>query len=141
MNYDYEQTDFSKAVLSGLFAGIFATFANLIFNFIFRGLTQYNPSSLINVSSIIIISVLLVTIAGILFYLFQHYIKGGNLIFRIFFIALTAVSVYYTMQVQISSDEIVAAQFQELLSGVIIILGGFIVFYVPYLFNHHEVYS
>lgn len=141
MNYDYEQTEFSKALLSGLFAGIFATFANLIFNFIFRGLTQYNPSAIINVSSIIIMSVLLVTIAGVIFYLFHHYIKGGDILFRIFFAVITVIAVYYAMQVQRSSDATISKQFQELLSGVIIILGGFIVLYVPYLFNHEKVYS
>lgn len=140
MNYDYEQTEFSKALLSGLFAGIFATFANLIFNFVFRDITQFNPSSIINVSSLIIISVLLVTIAGIIFYFFNH-IKGGGILFRVFFIALTAAAVYYAMQVQRSSDATVSKQFQELLAGVIIILGGFIVFYVPYLFYHEKVYS
>ncbi len=141
MNYDYEQTEFSKAVLSGLLAGIFATFANLIFNFVFRDITQYNPSSIINVSSIIIISVLLVTIAGVIFYFFHHYVKGGSILFRAFFLALTAIAIYYAMQVQLSSDATVSKQFQELLSGVIIILGGFIVFYVPYLFDHEKVYS
>jgi hypothetical protein len=141
MNYDYEQTEFSKSVLSGLFAGIFATFANLIYNFIFRDITQFNPSSIVNVSSIIIISVLLVTIAGVIFYLFHHYIKGGNLLFRAFFLVLTAISVYYAMQVQRSNDATVSKQFQELLAGVIIILGAFIVFYIPYLFDHETVYS
>ena len=141
MNYDYKQTEFSKSVLSGLFARIFATFANLIFNFIFRDITQFNPSSIINVSSIIIMSVLLVTVAGVIFYFFHHYIKGGGILFRVFFVALTAISIYYTMQVQRSNDATVSKQFQELLSGVIIILGGFIVFYVPYLFDHEKVYS
>ncbi len=141
MNYDYKQTEFSKSVLSGLFAGIFATFANLIYNFIFRDITQFNPSAIINVSSIIIISVLLVTIAGVIFYLFHHYIKGGGILFRVFFVVLTAIAVYYAMQVQRSSDALVTKQFQELLAGVLIILGGFIVFYVPYLFDHEKVYS
>jgi hypothetical protein len=141
MNYDYEHTEFSKAVLSGLFAGIIATFTNLIFNFAFRGITQFNPSSIINVSSIIIISVLLVTVAGVIFYLFHHYLKNGNILFRAFFIVLTAIAVYYAMQVQRSNDATVSKQFQELLAGVIIILGGFIIFYVPYLFNHEKIYS
>jgi len=141
MNYDYEQTEFSKALLSGLFAGILATLANLIYNFIFRGITEFNPSSIINVSSIIIVSVLVVTIAGIIFYLFNHHIKRGSIIFRIFFFALTVVAVYFSMQAPLSSDALVTKQFDELLAGIVVILGAFIVFYVPYLFDHEKIYS
>ncbi len=140
-NYDYEQTEFSKSVLAGLFAGIFATFTNLIFNFGYRAITEYNPSELINVSSIIMCSIVIVTIAGIIFYFLHHHVKGGAILFRVIFIILTAISVYYAMQVQRSEDAIVSKQFQELLSGTIIILGAFIVFYIPYLYNHEKVFS
>ena len=141
MNYDYEQTEFSKAVLSGLFAGIIATCASLLFNMIFRSITQFNPSAIINVSSIIIGSVLILTIAGLLFYFFQHYIKGGSILFRIFFLLLTAIAVYFSMQVQRSTDATVSKQFEELLSGIVLISGSFIIFYIPYLFNHEHIYS
>ena len=141
MNYDYEQTEFSKAVLSGLFAGIIATCASLLFNMIFRSITQFNPSAIINVSSIIIGSVLILTIAGLLFYFFQHYIKGGSILFRIFFLLLTAIAIYFSMQVQRSTDATVSKQFEELLSGIVLISGIFIIFYIPYLFNHEHIYS
>jgi hypothetical protein len=141
MNYDYEQTELSKAVLSGLFAGIMATCASLLFNIIFRGITQFNPSAIINVSSIIIGSVLILTIAGVLFYFFHHYIKGGSIVFRIFFVLITAVAIYFSMQVQRSTDATVSKQFEELLSGIVLISGAFIIFYIPYLFKHSHIYS
>jgi len=141
MNYDYKQTEFSKAVLSGLFAGIVATCANLLFNMIFRGITQFNPSAIINVSSIIMGSVLVLTIAGLLFYFFQHYIKGGSLLFRIFFLLLTAIAIYFSVQVQRSTDATVSKQFEELLSGIVLISGIIIIFYIPYLFRHEHIYS
>ena len=141
MNYDYKQTEFSKAVLSGLFAGIIATCASLLFNMIFRSITQFNPSAIINVSSIIIGSVLVLTIAGLLFYFFQHYIKGGSILFRIFFLLLTAIAIYFSLQVQRSPDATVSKQFEELLSGIVLISGIFITFYIPYLFNHEHIYS
>ena len=141
MNYDYEQTEFSKSILSGLFAGIIATWASLVFNILFRGITQFNPSAIINVSSIIIGSVLILTIAGLVFYFFQHYIKGGSILFRIFFLLLTAIAIYFSMQVQRSTDATVSKQFEELLSGIVLISGSFIIFYIPYLFNHEHIYS
>jgi hypothetical protein len=141
MNYDYEQTEFSKSVLSGLFAGIIATFASLAFNMLFRSITQFNPSAIINVSSIIIGSVLILTIAGVIFYFFQHYIKGGSILFRIFFLLLTAIATYFSMRVQRSTNAIVSKQFTELLSGIVLISGSFIIFYIPYLFNNEHIYS
>lgn len=141
MNYNYEQTAFSKSVLAGLFAGILATCANLVFNFFFRAITQYNPSALINVSSIIIISVLLLTIAGIIFYLFNQYTKAGSIFFRIFFLALSIIAVYYSMHVQRSNNALITKQFDELLAGITIISGAFIVFYIPYLYNNEKIYS
>ena len=141
MNYDYEQTDLSKSVLAGLFAGIMATCASLVFNIIFRGITQFNPSAIINVSSIIIGSVFILTIAGLLFYFFQHYMRGGSVVFRIFFLLVTCIAVYFSMQVQRSTDATVSKQFEELLSGVVLISGIFIIFYIPYLFRHEHIYS
>jgi len=141
MNYDYEQTELSKAVLSGLFAGIMATCASLLFNMIFRGITQFNPSAIINVSSIIIGSVLILTIAGVLFYFFHHYIKKGSMLFRLFFLLVTAVAIYLSMQVQRSTDATVSKQFEELLSGIVLISGAFIIFYIPYLFKNAHIYS
>jgi len=141
MNYDYEQTELSKAVLSGLFAGIMATCASLLFNMIFRGITQFNPSAIINVSSIIIGSVLILTIAGVLFYFFHHYIKKGSMLFSLFFLLVTAVAIYLSMQVQRSTDATVSKQFEELLSGIVLISGAFIIFYIPYLFKNAHIYS
>lgn len=141
MNYDYEQTDLSKSVLAGLFAGIMATCASLVFNMIFRGITQFNPSAIINVSSIIIGSVFILTVAGVLFYFFQHYVRGGSTIFRIFFLLITAIGIYYSMQVQRSTDALVSKQFEELLSGIVLISGAFIIFYIPYLFRNAHIYS
>ena len=141
MNYDYEQTELSKAVLSGLFAGIMATCASLLFNMIFRGITQFNPSAIINVSSIIIGSVLILTIAGVLFYFFHHYIKKGSMLFRLFFLLVTAVAIYLSMQVQRSTDATVSKQFEELLSGIVLISGAFIIFYIPYLFKNAHIFS
>ncbi|HVX28632.1 MAG TPA: hypothetical protein VHB70_19940 [Parafilimonas sp.] len=141
MDYNYEQTDFSKSILAGLFAGITATCVNLIFNAIYRNMTSFSPSLIINVSSIIIMSCLILTLAGILFYFFKHYLKSGGTIFRIVFGALTIVAAYYSMQVQRSSSVIISKEFDGLLTGIVLILGAFMVFGIPYLFKHHNIYS
>ena len=54
---------------------------------------------------------------------------------------LTVVAAYYSMQVQRSSNVIVSKEFQVLLTSIVIILGGFVVFGIPYLFDHDKIYS
>jgi len=141
MNYDYKQTDFSKALLSGLFAGIVATLANLAYDFFYRDITEFQLSQIINVPSIILASTLLLTIAGLIFYFFQHYIKKGSILYRIIFFILTLGCIYLSMQVQRSSDPIISNEFKWLLTGVVAILGGLAVFFIPYLFDHEDIYN
>ncbi|QEC66364.1 hypothetical protein FRZ67_03245 [Panacibacter ginsenosidivorans] len=141
MNYDYQQTDFSKALMAGLFAGIVATLANLGYDFFYRDITGFQLSQIINVASIIIASTLLLTIAGIGFYFFKHNIKKGGIIYRLIFFVLTFLCVYLSVHVQRSTDPIVSNEFRGLLTGIVIILGGLAVFFIPYLFDHDEIYS
>ena len=79
---------FSKALLSGLFAGILATLASFVFEISYRLITYYGPSDFINVSSIIFIVNLLLLIAGLLFYAFKIWFKKGDMIYIIFFLLL-----------------------------------------------------
>jgi hypothetical protein len=141
MNYDYKQTDFSKALLSGLFAGIIATLANLGYDFFYREITGFQLSQIINVPSIIMGSTLLLTVAGMGFYCFKHYIRNGGLFYKFIFILLTLFCGYLSMHVQRSADPIITNEFKWLLTGIVIILGSLAVFFIPYLFKHEDIYS
>ena len=141
MNYDYEQTDFSKAILAGLFAGITATLANLVYDFFYRDVTGFALSQIINVTSIILFSTLLLTIAGVIFHLFQHYLKNGSRIYTVVFTLLTLISVYAGMHVQRSADPVITNEFKYLFLGVIVILGALAAFFIPYLYHHNKIYS
>jgi hypothetical protein len=141
MNYDYKQTAFSKAILSGLFAGITATLANLVYDFVYRDITQFQPSTIINVPSIILASTLLLTIAGLIFHLFRHYLKRGRAIYKFLLLVLTLLCVYFSIHVQRSADPVITNQFRWLLTGVVIILGSLAVFFIPYLFDHEHIYD
>lgn len=141
MNYDYQQTEFSKAILAGLFAGIIATLLNLGYDFFYRDITGFQLSQIINVPSIIIASTLLLTIAGLFFYFFHHYLKHGGIVYRIIFLLLTLFCAYLSMHVQRSSDPVVSNNFKWLLFGVVVILGSLVVFYIPYLFDNDKIYN
>jgi len=132
MKYDYKQTDLSKAILAAVFTGYIATIINLAYDFIFRTETGFPLSQIINVSTIIFATLLILAIAGILFYFLKRYLKGGNILFTILFTGLTALSVYGAMHVNRSADTIISKEFNELLSGIVLITGLSASFFFPY---------
>ena len=139
MNHDYESTEFSKSLLAGLFAGIAATVVNLLYNFYIRRATGFSLSEIINVSTIIFISILLMTVAGLFFYLFHHYLKNGTFIYKIISVLFTLLGVYFSMTVQRSQNPLVSTEFRELLLGVVIISGVFSSFIIPYLYSSNKI--
>jgi hypothetical protein len=89
MNYDYHQSPLSKAILTSVFVGFFATIVCLIYNIIFRESTGYKPADFINVSSLIFAVNLIFLIAGLLYFFFLRSFRKGDLVFEILFGALT----------------------------------------------------
>jgi len=132
----YNEIEFEKSVMAGLFAGITATVLALIYNAYFRGYTNFSMSMIINVSSIIFALTILLTIAGIIFYEFHHFIKRGTLIFRVAALLVTAVLLFGVQYVQRTSNPVEAGQFRELLIGIIAITGFCTVFLLPFLYKH-----
>lgn len=136
MNHDYEQTEFSKSLLAGVFAGITATVLSLVFNAFFRRIIGFNLSDIINVSTLIFVLILIVTTAGIIFYFFHHYIKKGTFVFQIAAVIITLLLIASTMQIQRSANPGLSIEFRELLWGIISITGVCTVFIIPFLFKH-----
>ena len=136
MNQDYEQTELSKSVLAGLFAGITATTLSLIFNVCFRRINGFSLSAIINVSTIIFSLILVVTISGVIFYFFHHYFKNGMLIFKLGSIVFTLLLIAGAMHIQRSSDPSISKGFRELLLGIISITEVCTIFIIPFLFKH-----
>ena len=132
----YNEIEFEKSVMSGLFAGIAATVLALIYNAYFRQYTDFSLSMIINVSSIIFALTILLTIAGIIFYEFHHFIKNGTLIFRAASLLITALLLFGVQYVQRSSNPAEAQQFRQLLIGIIAITGFCTVFLLPFLYKH-----
>lgn len=139
MNHDYEPTEFSKSLLAGVFAGIAATVLGLVYNAWFREKAGFSLSEIINVSTIIFIVILMVTIAGLIFYLFHHYFRQGTILFRGAAILVTILLVAGAMQVQRSSDPLISKEFRELLLGIICITGACTIFIIPFLYKRDYV--
>src|SRR2546423_1005182 len=76
MNYEFKKFPFlTVALFAGVFTGFILGFVNLIFDLIYRGITDYSYSKIINALSIIILSVLLLLIAGLIYFFLVKYVK------------------------------------------------------------------
>lgn len=140
-NYEYPQTLLSKTLLTGVFAGIVATLINLAYDFFFRYYAKLYPSEIINVSSIIFGSMLLCTIAGIIYYFLVRYVKYGNIIYVAAFLALTIICIIESMHVNRSIDPVVNEAFRGLLLGTVVVCGLLTTFLIPYLTRHDTLYN
>ncbi len=134
MKYDYQQTPFSKAILTSLFCGIVATLAVEAFNYFFRLDTGYMPSMIVNVSTIIFACLIVLVVAGLFFY-WLNFIKGGRAIFIVLFAAITVLSAWAATGIQRSTDHLVNVQFHWLFSSIIVILGLCSFALMPYLYQ------
>lgn len=139
MNHDYDETPFSKSVLAGVFAGILATVVILIYNFIYRGSTAFPLSEIINVSTVIFASLIILTVAGILFYLMMKYIKGGQLLYIILFSVVYVLAAIGSMSVTRSDNAVFNNEFHQLLLGTVIILGLCTVVGVPLFYKSKHI--
>ena len=68
MNYDYEETVFSKTLFIGLFNGIAAALLCLLYDFFFILDTGFPLCAFVNVSTIIFTSLLLFVLVGLVYH-------------------------------------------------------------------------
>lgn len=140
MTYDYPQTHLSKCVMAGTFAGIGATLINLAYDYFFREVSYFSPSTIINVSSIIFATMLLLVVAGFV-YFFMSKLKSGVALYMVIFSLLTAYCFYLGMHVNRSDNALEISQFRTLLLGVEAPTGLIAAFGIPYLVKHSDIYS
>ena len=137
MNYDYTETPLSKSILAGVATGIIATVINLIYNFIFRGITHLSLEiTVINVSTVIFVTMILCLIAGFVYYGIVLYLRKSMGIFVALFLAITAIAVVLGIGFHISTDANISQQFDSLYIGMVLITGLLGAFLIPYLASH-----
>ncbi|MEP6465966.1 MAG: hypothetical protein ABJB05_06655 [Parafilimonas sp.] len=136
----FEKSVFAKAVLAGVFSGFFATCTALLYNVIYRGISHYNPSEVINISSIIFGTFILAVVAGVILALFIRYTKIGITLFRLLFLILLGLLAFVAFRNQSGTDLPMYDGFTGLLFGIDIIFFIFIVILIPYFYKHHELF-
>jgi hypothetical protein len=129
---------FSNAFLTALFSGMIATMVCFVFELWFREATFYGPSDLINVASIIFIVNLLLLMAGIVYYFLKTWFTNGDFLYILFFLLVIIFCIWKTSGIERFTDLKLNREFIQLLSGIIIITGIFVLF-VPYFYNNRKI--
>src|SRR5438876_12275151 len=80
---------FYRAMMTGLFVGIIDTIICLTYNIAYRNISGYEPSALINVSSLIFAINLLLLLIGIVYYLFIKLFGKRDFVFTVFMVLVT----------------------------------------------------
>ncbi len=140
MDYDYEQTAFSKCLMAGLATGIIIIPINLLYNFIYRNITSFTLSWVINITSTIFASFIICVIAGLIFYFIVPYLKKSKNLYSLLFIILTIVVIFLGLSFQRSNDPVVSRQFRGLYLGDVIITGIATAFFIPWLARHKNAF-
>lgn len=122
MNYEFHQSPLSKAILTSVFIGFFATLVCLIYNIIFRESTGYLPADFINVSSLIFAVNLIFLIVGLVYFFFLRTFRKGDVVFEILFALLIIFCAWEAAHAHMQNPTL-TSEFRILLVGVIIIMG------------------
>ena len=134
MNSSY-LTTFSKALLTGVFAGISATFICIIYNVIFRDETGYQLFNLINVSSLIFGVNILFMLIGVIYYWFIKYLKRGEIVYIGVFILISVFCILKTYGIHRTDDPASNIEFHHLLIAMIVILSIAASIGIPVMFH------
>jgi hypothetical protein len=136
MDYEFHQSPLSRAILTSVFVGFFATIVCLLYNIIFRESTGYKPADFINVSSLIFAVNLIFLVAGLLYFLVLRSFRKGDIVFEIVFGLLIIFCAWRAAHVHMQNPTL-TSEFRTLLIGVIIIMGIGIEL-VPLLFHNKK---
>ena len=135
MNYEFNQSVFSKAILTALFIGIVDTVICLAYNIFYREHTGFMMQDYINVSSLIFAVNLIFTVIGIIYFVLLKSFRKGDLVFIVVFALLTIFCVWKVLTGQRTDNHELNVAFRGLLTGIIVIM-GLSALAVPYLFHN-----
>ncbi|MBV9962852.1 MAG: hypothetical protein JO072_11450 [Parafilimonas sp.] len=141
MNYEYHQTDLSRGILSGLFAGLIAAVANTVFALVYRGITSFYEFNGVDVTVIVFGSILQLITCGLLFSFLVHYRKNGVGFYRVIVTIVTILIVFLGIMVRQSVMGSVPYDFKFLVVGTQVIIGCLAIFLIPYLSSHDNLIS
>ena len=137
------QTDFvrpllMRSILASAFSGVVITLINLFYNAGYREIEGFSKVLLVNVSTIIFGTMILLMAMGFLFYLIAKYISRGNLVFIVLVVAITVLLVILTAN---SRSLRLTSGSDGLLIGLELITRITTALLIPYFAEHTEMIS
>jgi hypothetical protein len=132
-----EHSAFSKALMTGLFMGIFSTLCCFTFDITYRKITGFPLTSYVNVSSTIFGCNILLTVCGVFYGLFGELFKKGEIFYIVLFLLATSFCLWKAQSIQRSPIPELTVQFRGMISGIILILGINASIGIPFL-NHSK---
>lgn len=139
-DYEFEPRPLTKCILAALLTGLIASLADEAYNFAYRAVTGFSPSEIINVSSLIFITLTVFMVFGVLYYSLTKLGKRTDLVYIIIMLVLTVLGFIVGTGVQRSSDQHVNEMFRWLFIGVELIIGLSAAFLVPYFVKHYRIF-
>ena len=131
-----EKTITSNAILTAVFAGIVATLLSFVYYLVFKDVTDFPYSSLINVSSLIFIINTIFLVIGFIYYMFLKISRRADLIFIISMCVLTALAVWGASGIHRANNAAINHEFHQLLIGLILIIGVTAFAGMPFLYHN-----
>lgn len=129
---------FSKALLAGALTGVAASIINGIYDIIFRGITGFMPAIAFNFVSIPLLSMIVLTVLGLLFFVFIKYFNTTAFIIVILLLIIAVI-----MLTAFSRSTINESAFygdHGLISGFVVLSGLLAVTLLPYLYQHPKLF-
>lgn len=138
MEKEFRKSVFYRSLMTAVFVGIIATLLTMFFDLIFVESLNFPLSSIINVASLIFAVNFLFLLSGLIYYACLALSRRGDAVYIALFVLLTAFFVWRVQGVIRSDDELVNAQFRQLLSGIILIIGICAAVAVPVLYHNKK---
>lgn len=131
-------TPFSKSLLTGLFAGIAATFICIIYSAVYHDETDFPLFNFINVSSLIFCVNILFVLIGVIYYWLTKYIKRGELLFIALFVLVTLLCILTASGIHRSSVPLWNLEFHHLYIAILVIMGIAAAIGIPVLYHNRR---
>lgn len=141
MEESFEKTPLSKAIFAAFFSGYVAVCISIAFDIIYRGITHYDPSFIINIPSIIFGLLIVSLFSGGIYFFLTNYVKGGKIVYILLFLILWALLANVILNSNYGDTPAQISGFKGLSLGITSILGVAIVVGIPYFYNHDKIFA
>jgi hypothetical protein len=138
MKKDFEKSMFYRSFMTCVFAGLIGTVLCMIFDLVFVQVMRFPFSSIINVSTLIFTINIVFLVIGALYYWSVKFSIGGETVYIILFVLLTAFMLMKIQRYDRSTNVVINTQFRWLSSVITVILGGLAAIAVPLLYHSRK---